>query len=64
VIVNIDGKAITSAEDLQRVVQAGKPGQTISITYYVGNSKRTTSATLGNQTQAQPAPSGNSGGTP
>ena len=64
VIVNIDGKAITSAEDLQKVVQAGKPGQTISITYYVGNSKRTTSATLGNQTQAQPAPSGNSGGTP
>jgi len=64
VIVNIDGTAITSAEDLQKAVQAGKPGQTITITYYVGNNKRTTSATLGNQAQAQPAPSGNSGGTP
>jgi len=47
-----------------QAVQAGKPGQTITITYYVGNNKRTTSATLGNQAQAQPAPSSNSGGTP
>jgi putative serine protease PepD len=61
VIVNINGTAITSAEDLQKVVQAGKPGQTITITYYVGNSKRTTTATLGNQAQA---PAANSGGTP
>jgi putative serine protease PepD len=61
VIVDIDGKQIASAEDLQKVVQASKPGQTITITYYVGNSKRTTTATLGNQAQAQQAPSG---GTP
>jgi S1-C subfamily serine protease len=65
VIVTIDGKAITSAEDLQKAVQAGKPGQTITITYYVGNSKRTANVTLGNQAQAQqPAPTGTSGGTP
>ena len=65
VIVSIDGKPITSAEDLQKAVQAAKPGQTITIVYYVGNSKRTTNATLGNQAQAQQqAPSGNSGATP
>ncbi len=53
VIVNIDGTAITSAEDLQKLIQKSKPGQTVTITYYVGNSKRTTTATLGNQQQAQ-----------
>jgi len=53
VIVNIADKPITSAEDLQKVIQNSKPGQTVTITYYVGNSKRTTNATLGNQQQAQ-----------
>ncbi|HSZ37274.1 MAG TPA: PDZ domain-containing protein, partial [Acidimicrobiales bacterium] len=53
VIVSIDGKAIATSDDLQKVVQADKPGQSISITYYVGDSKRTTTATLGNQAQAQ-----------
>jgi putative serine protease PepD len=66
VIVSIDGHAITSSEDLQKLVQADKPGQTITITYYVGDSKRTTTVTLGNQSQAQ-AQSGSgssgSGGT-
>ena len=58
VIVNIDGTAITSSEDLQKQVQKDKPGQTITITYYVGNSKRTTTATLGTQAQAQQQQSG------
>ena len=53
VIVNIDGKAITSAEDLQKVIQNSKAGQSVTITYYVGNSKRTTTATLTSQSQAQ-----------
>jgi putative serine protease PepD len=53
VIVNIGGTAINSAEDLQKVVQASKPGQAVTITYYVGDSKRTTTATLGSQAQAQ-----------
>jgi putative serine protease PepD len=52
VIVNIDGKAINSAEALQSVVQQDKPGQHISVTYYSGSSKKTTSVTLGNQSQA------------
>ena len=53
VIVDIAGTPIASAEDLQRVIQKSKPGQTVTITYYVGDSKRTTSATLGSQQQAQ-----------
>jgi S1-C subfamily serine protease len=53
VIVNIEGTAITSAEDLQKVIQDSKPGQTVTITYYVGDSKRTTTATLGSQQEAQ-----------
>ena len=63
VIVDIDGKAITSSEDLQKLVQADKPGQAITITYYVGNSKRTTTATLGNQAQAQQQQSGTGSGS-
>ncbi len=53
VIVNIDGTNITSSDSLQKVVQNSKAGQSISITYYVGNSKRTTTATLGTQAEAQ-----------
>ncbi len=66
VIVNIDGTAITSSDDLQKVVQAAKAGQSVSITYYVGDSKRTTTATLGSQAEAQQqqqGSSGSSGGT-
>ena len=65
VIVNIAGKPITSAEDLQKVIQDSKPGETVTITYYVGDSKRTTNATLGNQQQAQQqqSSSGSSGNT-
>ena len=61
VIVNIAGTNITSSDDLQKVVQAAKPGQSVSITYYVGDSKRTTTATLGNQSEEQQQQS--SGGT-
>jgi len=64
VIVNINGTTITSSDDLQKVVQADKAGQSVSITYYVGDSKRTATATLGSQAQAQQQGStGNSGST-
>jgi putative serine protease PepD len=53
VIVNINGTAIASAEDLQKEIQNSKPGQSITITYYVGDNKHTTTATLGNQAEAQ-----------
>jgi putative serine protease PepD len=62
VIVNINGTNITSSDDLQKVVQNAKAGQSVSITYYVGNSKRTTTATLGTQAEAQQQQSsGNTG---
>ncbi len=60
VIVDINGTAITSSEDLQKVIQNAKAGQSVSITYYVGDSKRTTNATLGNQAEAQQQQSGGS----
>ena len=64
VIVNINGTDIASSDDLQKVVQNAKAGQSVSITYYVGDSKRTTTATLGSQAQAQQQPStGNTGST-
>jgi S1-C subfamily serine protease len=53
VIVAVDGTAITTAEDLQNAIQKDRSGQTVQITYYVGDSKRTTSVTLGNQTEEQ-----------
>jgi S1-C subfamily serine protease len=63
VIVNINGTNITSSDDLQKVIQNSKAGQSVSITYYVGDSKRTTTATLGSQAQAQQQQSGGTGGT-
>jgi S1-C subfamily serine protease len=53
VIVDIDGTAVTTAEGLQNVIQKDKAGQKIQVTYYVGNSKRTTTVTLGTQAEAQ-----------
>ena len=61
VIVNIGGTTINSSDDLQKVIQNDKAGQSVSITYYVGDSKRTTTATLGSQAEAQQQQS--SGGT-
>jgi putative serine protease PepD len=65
VIVNINGTAIASSDDLQKVVQNAKAGQSVPITYYVGDSKRTTTATLGSQAEAQQQQSsgGATGGT-
>jgi S1-C subfamily serine protease len=53
VIVNIDGTAIASSETLQSVIQKDKAGQSISITYYVGDEKHTVSVVLGTQAQEQ-----------
>ncbi len=61
VIVDVNGSAITSSDDLQKVIQAAHAGQSVSITYYVGDNKRTTTATLGSQSEAQQN-SGNTGG--
>jgi S1-C subfamily serine protease len=53
VIVDIGGTAITSSETLQRVVQNDKAGQSVAITYYVGDEKHTVSVTLGTQAEEQ-----------
>jgi putative serine protease PepD len=53
VIVNIDGNAVATAEDLQNVIQKDKAGQKIQITYYLGDNKRTVTVTLGTQAEAQ-----------
>jgi len=63
VIVSINGSAITSSDDLQKVVQSAHAGESVSITYYVGDSKRTTTATLGSEAQANQQQSGGTGGT-
>ena len=61
VIVDINGTAITSSESLQSVVQQSKAGQSVQVTYYVGNEKHTVAVTLGNQAQAQQQSSSSSG---
>ena len=53
VIVAIDGSSVTSAAALQTLIQKDKAGQQVQITYYVGNSKRTSTVTLGTQAEAQ-----------
>jgi putative serine protease PepD len=63
VIIDINGTTINSADDLQRVISNGKPGQSVTITYYVGDSKRTTTATLGSQAQQSQQQGSGSGST-
>jgi putative serine protease PepD len=63
VIVDINGTAITSAESLQNEIQKDKAGQMVPITFYVGDSKRTTTVTLGSQAQAQQQPSPSNSGS-
>ncbi|MCU1659260.1 MAG: Serine protease, subfamily, contains C-terminal domain [Pseudonocardiales bacterium] len=47
VIVAADGKSIVGYDQLVVVVQAHKPADTISVTYYRGAAKRTATVTLG-----------------
>ena len=60
VIVDIDGTPSRRPRPCRTPSRRPRPGQQITITYYVGDSKRTTTATLGNQSQAQQQPSGGS----
>jgi S1-C subfamily serine protease len=53
VIVDINGTTITSAETLQNAIQNSKVGEKVTITYYVGDNKHTTTATLGSQSEEQ-----------
>jgi putative serine protease PepD len=46
VVVEVDGKTISSGDDLTRVIDAHKPGDKISVTYKRGGSEHTVSLTL------------------
>ena len=46
VVVDVDGKAISSGDDLTRVIDAHKPGDKISVTYKRSGSEHTVSLTL------------------
>src|ERR1700716_823519 len=61
IIVNIDGKAVTSSEDVATDVSAKKPGQTITIGVLRANGSggyehKTLSATLGSRPNSVPNP--------
>jgi putative serine protease PepD len=51
VIVSLDGKAITSADQLGADIQAYKPGQTVEVGLYRGRVRRTITATLGSTSE-------------
>ena len=47
VIVSIDGKSVTSADDVVQAVSEKEPGDSVEIEYYRGNDKRTVTVKLG-----------------
>jgi putative serine protease PepD len=54
VIVRLDGKAVTSADQLQVAIQADKPGQSVQIGLYRGQKQLTVTATLGSNPSSSP----------
>ncbi len=46
VIVNVDGKDVSTAQDLVQMIQSAKVGQSINVTYYRGDAKNTTDVVL------------------
>jgi S1-C subfamily serine protease len=53
VIVAVNNTTVASAQDLETAIQNSQAGQSVQLTYYVGNIKHTTSVTLGTQAEAQ-----------
>lgn len=47
IIVNVNGKDVASADDLVRAIRSSRIGDTMTITYWRGKQKNTTSAALG-----------------
>ena len=47
VIVEIDGRPVLSAATISTIMRAKQPGDTVEITYYRGERRQTTKATLG-----------------
>jgi S1-C subfamily serine protease len=67
VIVSIDGKSVTSADDVVQAVSEKQPGDSVEIEYYRGNDKRTVTVKLGERpeqvasTGSQQSPDDNGG---
>jgi S1-C subfamily serine protease len=67
VIVSIDGKSVTSADDVVQAVSEKQPGDSVEIEYYRGNDKRTVTVKLGERpeqvasTDSQQSPDDNGG---
>ena len=67
VIVSIDGKSVTSADDVVQAVSEKEPGDSVEIGYYRGNDKRTVTVKLGERPEqvasndSQQSPEGNGG---
>jgi S1-C subfamily serine protease len=67
VIVSIDGKSVTSADDVVQAVSEKEPGDSVEIEYYRGNDKRTVTVKLGERpeqvasTGSQQSPDDNGG---
>ena len=53
VIVSLDGKAITSADQLGTAIQSDKPGQQVTIGLYRGRTQKKVVATLGSSSSEQ-----------
>jgi S1-C subfamily serine protease len=53
VITSLDGKAITSADQLGTAIQADKPGQSVKIGLYRGQAQMTVTATLASTAEQQ-----------
>ena len=67
VIVSIDGKSVTSADDVVQAVSEKEPGDSVEIEYYRGKDKRTVTVKLGERpeqvasTDSQQSPDDNGG---
>ena len=67
VIVSIDGKSVTGADDVVQAVSEKQPGDSVEIEYYRGSDKRTVTVKLGERpdqvasTGSQPSPDDNGG---
>ena len=61
VIVAVDSNPVTSADQLQSVLSKTKPGQTVQLTYYVGNLRQTKPVTLESQSEEQQQSQSSSG---
>ncbi len=61
-IVAVDGKTVTTPSDIATAISDNKPGDTITVSYYRGQAKRTATLTLANRPAKAPSSSLTPGG--